>query len=238
MTHPTSNSARLHDEPEGLDEPSPASPRAMSHEVLIVEDERRLREMLHASIVEMGLHPTTVASGEAALKLLSHRQVAVAVIDLHLPGMNGLELCERLHQQKPDIQMIILTGFGDLDAAKRAIRLQVVDFLTKPCRMDDLEHALSRARLRWFSRWASETPAESPKPAAAETPPVAAPAANVSAGARSQVSVEEMERELILQALARHHGNRQAAADELRISVRKLYYRIQQYQKQGFLQAE
>jgi DNA-binding NtrC family response regulator len=236
MTHPIGNdSVHIDDGPESADAPSPPSPRAMSHEVLIVEDERRLREMLHASIIEMGLRPSAVASGEAALKLIGQRQVAVAVVDLHLPGMNGLDLCEKLHQQRPDIQMIILTGFGDLDAAKKAIRLQVVDFLTKPCGMDDLEHALSRARLRWFARWASETPAEAPRPAAHETAPPTAPTAIEP---RSQLSVEDMEREMILQALARHGGNRQGAADELKISVRKLYYRLQQYQKQGFVAAE
>jgi len=118
--------------------------------VLIVEDEKRLREMLHASIVEMGLHPTTAATGESALKLATQQFFALAVVDLNLPGMDGLELCERLHEQRPHIQVIILTGFGDLDAARRAIHLEVVDFLTKPCGMDVLENSLNRARLRWL----------------------------------------------------------------------------------------
>jgi DNA-binding NtrC family response regulator len=144
--------------------------------------------------------------------------------------MTGLEFCQRLAHMKMHVQTIILTGFGDLQAAKQAIRLEVVDFLTKPCSMDDLEHSLNRARLRWLDRWAmGDRPAqtlrefeEPPVPVTPQPAPVIDPA--------EQVSIDEMERQLILSALARNSGNRQAAAAELGISIRKLYYRIQQYQ--------
>jgi DNA-binding NtrC family response regulator len=209
------------------------APQAASRRVLIVEDERRLREMLHASVTEMGLTPTTASSAEAALKLVQQNFFALALVDLNLPGMSGLEFCERLAQLKLHVQVIILSGFGDLDAARHAIRLEVVDFLTKPCSMDDLENALNRARLRWLDRWAGgNRPAETlkefeepPSPAPIPPPPMIE--------ASEQVSIDDMERQLILAALARHGGNRQAAALELGISVRKLYYRIQQYQRLG-----
>jgi putative ATP-grasp target RiPP len=148
------------------------------------------------------------------------------VVDLNLPGISGMDLCERFHQDKPDLQIIILTGFGDLDSAKRAIRLQVVDFLPKHCGMDDLENALNRARLRWLDRWAMEAMSQ-PAPAAV------VPVAPVVVDPQTQRSIDEMERELILAALTRHNGNRQEAAAELGISVRKLYYRLQQYQRTG-----
>jgi DNA-binding NtrC family response regulator len=216
--------------------PKTLGPRAASQRVLIVEDEKRLRELLHASITEMGLVPTTAPSAEAALKLVNQNFFALAVVDLNLPGMDGLELCEKLTAMKLHIQFIILTGFGDLDAARRAIRLEAVDFLTKPCSMDDLEHALNRGRLRWMDRWAtSDEPVEhlrslSPPPAPA---PVKSPEE-----IENQTSIDNMERQLIMAALARHDGNRQAAAEELGISVRKIYYRLQQYQRQGLLPAE
>jgi DNA-binding NtrC family response regulator len=218
---------------EECDSPGGLSPRSASQRVLIVEDERRLREMLHASIVEMGLDPTGVSSGEAALKLVSQQFFALAVVDLNLPGINGLELCERLHQQKPHLQVVILTGFGDLNAARQAIRLQVVDFLIKPCGMDDLENALNRARQRWLDRWAVDSINQTPQ-AVGQTP-AAAPAPPVAVDAQAQRSIDDMERELILAALTRHNGNRQEAAAELGISVRKIYYRLQQYQKLGLI---
>jgi DNA-binding NtrC family response regulator len=224
--------------PEPGDAADLLPPRSASQRVLIVEDEKRLREMLHTSITEMGLQPTSAPSAEAALKLMNQQFFALAVLDLNLPGMNGLELCERLHQQKPHIQVILLTGFGDLDAARQAIRLEVVDFLTKPCGMDDLENALNRARLRWLDRWATEPvtapPIEVSVPATAVMIDSSAPAIDP----QSQRSMEDMEREMIVASLARHAGNRQAAAIELGISVRKLYYRLQQYQRAERLQSD
>jgi DNA-binding NtrC family response regulator len=223
MTNPMSKSS-----PESAREP--LGPHAASRRVLIVEDEKRLREMLCASVTEMGLTPTAAASGEAAIKLAQQQLFAIALIDLNLPGMTGLEFCERLVQLKLHLQTIILTGFGDLEAAKQAIRLEVVDFLTKPCRMDDLEHSLNRARLRWLDRWATgDRPAETLRDFEEAAIPVAPPPLPAK-DPGEQVSIDDMERQLILAALTRHAGNRQAAADELGISVRKLYYRIQQYQ--------
>jgi DNA-binding NtrC family response regulator len=216
------------------DGPEVLAPHAASRRVLIVEDELHLREMLHTSLTEMGVHPTAVGSGEAALRLINQHFFAIALVDLNLPGIGGLELCETLHQQRPHIQSIILTGFGDLDSARQAIRLEVVDFLTKPCGMDDLEHALNRARLRWLDRWSGEATSATTEPASLAPARWPVPPADP----KSMRSMEEMERELILASLARHNGNRQAAASDLGISVRKLYYRLQQYQRQGLIKEE
>jgi DNA-binding NtrC family response regulator len=217
-----------HDQVQSADDLLDAAlplPRSTVRNVLIVEDDRRLRDLLQTSIREMDLNPTPASSAEMALRLVSQQVFAVAVIDLNLPGMSGLELCQQLHREKPTIQLIILTGFGDLDAARQAIRMEVIDFLTKPCGMDDLEQALGRAGQRWLQRWPTQPPAPPPEPSApsvAHEPPASASG-----------PMDEMERELILASLSRHGGNRQAAAQELGISVRKLYYRLHQYQQQG-----
>jgi len=122
--------------------------------------------------------------------------------------------------------VIVLTGFGDLDAARKAIHLDVVDFLSKPCALGDLEIALDRARsrLRKFSEPELPEPEEEPK--LEFTPRETSPA----------VSLEDVERQTILAALEKNNGNRNATAAELGISLRKLYYRLAQYQKQGLLQ--
>jgi DNA-binding NtrC family response regulator len=159
--------------------------------------------------------------------MLQHTVFTTAVLDLNLPHMGGLELAETIRQQWPDVQIIILTAFGNLDAAKRAIRLDVVDFLTKPCGMSDLEIALSRARLRWMERCAPEDHVVRQEPRAGSAAGVAVEVPTPKAG----MSMEEMERQAIMAALARNAGSREAAAAELGISVRKLYYRLQQYQK-------
>jgi DNA-binding NtrC family response regulator len=218
-----------------VDEPASASsPRSIAQKILIVDDERRLREMLLAYITEMGLEPTGASSAESALRLLEQQMFAIAIVDLNLPGMGGMDFCQRVRQRWPSIQLIILTGFGDLEAAKRAIRLEVVDFLTKPCGMDNLEAALGRARLRWLDRWLAT--------ADHRAIPTQQPEVHVEPAAlhsvSSPVSIDDMERKLILAAIERHDGSREAAAAELGISVRKLYYRLRQYQQRGLLPHE
>ena len=123
-------------------------PRAPGRRVLIVDDEPRLRDMLSRSTAEMGYTPASARSAEQAAKMFEHEPFDVMILDLNLPGMDGLEFLRLVHARHPELQVIILTGHGDLEAARQAIRLDAVDFLTKPCLLDDLEVALSRAQQR------------------------------------------------------------------------------------------
>jgi DNA-binding NtrC family response regulator len=142
------------------------------------------------------------------------------LLDLNLPGMSGMELFGLLRQRWPQTQVVILTGFGDLEAAREAIRLDVVDFLTKPCSLGDLEVALDRARKRLGP----------PRP---DVGPDAGPDSIVSDNA-GPPTLDDIERQTILAALERHRGNRAATAAELGISLRTLYYRLAEYQRQGY----
>ncbi|MDB5324432.1 MAG: two component transcriptional regulator, winged helix family, partial [Phycisphaerales bacterium] len=95
------------------------------HDVLIVEDEARVRNMLEQALKTMGYATTLAGSAEAAGKILAGRAFDILMLDLNLPGMNGIEFLERSRRQHPDLAVIILTGFGDLDSARRAIHLDV-----------------------------------------------------------------------------------------------------------------
>jgi DNA-binding NtrC family response regulator len=217
----------------GRHQSPPGYPPREGRQVLLVEDEPRLREMLSRAIQEMGFTPTAVSQAESALRQLEQRGEQgfdILIVDLNLPGMGGLSLLEQARQRWPATQAIILTGFGDLEAAKQAIRLDVVDFLSKPCPLGELEVALDRARNRRMK-------AVGAGPPAAAHPPDAAPAdAEEEAGSGPAVpSLEEMEQRHILAVLEKNHGNRTATAAELGISLRKLYYRLGQYQKQGLI---
>ncbi len=232
--------------------------------VLLVEDEARLREMLVRAMREMGFQPTGVASAEQAQRLLERQPFPVLIVDLNLPGQSGLDLLKHVRQHYPLSQGIILTGFGDLDAARRAIHLDVVDFLTKPCALGDLEIALGRAFQRLLQ---AQSPLVGPSlPSPEELRPgedeesgeddEASPAAADGYGDGSNngphepnrrrrglefppregseaLSMEAVERQTIMAILERHGGNRAATASELGISIRKLYYRLAQYQKQA-----
>jgi two-component system response regulator FlrC len=174
-----------------------SSPRAV-----VVEDEPRLRELLADVVPEMGFETTAVRTGEEALRAMAADAAEIVLLDLHLPGVGGMEVFAELRRRWPATQVIVLTAHGDLAAAQGAIRLGVADFLTKPFHLSDLEGALDRARRRLADAATVESPS-------AERPPV---------------TLAEAERAAILAALDRHGGNRTAAAAELGISRRKLHY--------------
>ena len=204
-------------------------------EVLVVEDELRIRNMLGQALKQMGFHATLVPTAEAATRTIANAAFDILILDLNLPGMGGLEFLEAIRKRNRDIQVIILTGFGDLEAARKAIHLDVVEFLTKPCTLGSLEVALDRARRRRRGQIVGEGGGEvehvlqfepEPKPT-----PARAPAA--SGDEAAPTSLEDLEQVHILSTLKKHQGNRAATAAELGISLRKLYYRLGEYQKKG-----
>lgn len=192
-------------------------------DVLVVEDEARLRELLLSAIPDMGFSVRGARSGEDALNMMASRPAGIVILDLNLPGMNGLEFFDLLHERWPGTRVVIMTGFGDLAAAQKAIRLGVADFLTKPASLGDLEAALELAR-----RGCS---APTPAPVAS-VPPEPPEGGGTPA---SSMRLEEVERLHILAVLDRNSGNRAATAAELGISVRTLYYRLAEFQRQGLL---
>lgn len=189
--------------------------------VLVVEDEPRFRELLADEAREQGFEVSCAGSAEQALRLMESRPHEILLLDLQLPLMNGMELFAIVRQRWPQAQVIVITGFGGLDAARQAIHLDVVDFITKPCHLGEIEASLARARQR--VRAARLGIATSPEQQAPEFP--AGPGATIA----------DHERDLILQALQRHADSRAEAAAELGISVRKLHYRLAEYRRQGLI---
>ena len=238
-------------------------PTFTGRRVLLVEDEPRLREMLLRAIREMSFKPSGVSSAEQALRLLEQQPHPILIVDLNLPGASGMELLRTARGRWPHIQAIILTGFGDLNAARQAIHLDVVDFLTKPCALGDLEVALDRA----FHRLLNDHPtALAPTAVERGRQPIRVLEADADeqennvavtgdsrrVGSNSLAHFNRLSRwhssratatalcrwrtssgGLFLPSWKSTTGNRSSAAAELGISLRKLYYRLAQYQKRG-----
>jgi DNA-binding NtrC family response regulator len=202
--------------------------------VLIVEDEPRLRDLLQRALPDMGMQGRGVGSAEQALKMMEQEPHAILILDINLPGMSGLELLEKVRERWPKTRAVVLTGYGDLDMAKQAIRLDVDDFLTKPTPLGDLERALDRARKKWDELTGPKLPkrtVEEEPPPRDQMPMYDDDGQELEGAART---LAELERKHILESLSRNDGNREKTANELGISVRKLYYRLAEYQKQGF----
>ena len=195
--------------------------------VLVVEDEARLRQGLARAIPAMGFAPIEAASAEEAIKLMEQDPCEVILLDLRLPGMQGLDFFDLVRNRWPSTQVIITTGYGNLEAAQKAIHLEAVEFLTKPCALQDLELAIARACHR---NLLAVRRTQSPKPAF-QTPAFESSDTTPDHGeSKPAKSLEELEREHILAALERNDGNRTAAALELGISRRTLHYRLKAYQ--------
>lgn len=193
--------------------------------VLVVEDVAHLRNIWVKALREMGLYGIGARSAEEALEIAGRTEFGIAMLDLNLPGMQGLELFGKLRESHPDLAVIVVTGFGTLEAAQRAIQLGVVEFLTKPCGLGELEVAIDRARRRYRELVPPEPIEARPAPAPVSMEPATSQA----------TTMYEIERQTILDALRRNDGNRSATARELGISIRTLYYRLAEYQRQGFL---
>jgi two-component system NtrC family response regulator len=119
------------------------SPRE-SLQVMCVDDEPQLREFMAEEIPRYGHQVTVFADAASALTALQNQSFDCALVDWKMPGMDGLELIQRLREQAPDIQPILLTGNADLNVAVQALRLGAFDFLEKPCKLRELETALLR----------------------------------------------------------------------------------------------
>ena len=113
--------------------------------VLIVDDEERFRETLAKLLGRHGFVVREAGSGPAALELLGQAPCDVIVLDVKMPGMDGMETLSRIKQAHPTVEVIMLTGHGDLDLAIQSLKLDATDFLTKPVNDEVLNHALRRA---------------------------------------------------------------------------------------------
>ncbi len=110
----------------------------MPHKILIVDDENTLRYFLRLTLQEEGYNVSDAADGTTAIRLIDHNQFDVALIDLQLTDMNGLEIMRHLKKTSPETGVIILTGHATVDSAVEALRQGAHDYLTKPYKTDEL----------------------------------------------------------------------------------------------------
>lgn len=113
--------------------------------ILVVDDERHVRSALSRVLRRMELDPAEAASGEEALAALAARRFACALVDLRMPGMSGMELVRRARVADPELPIVVVTGHGDLEDAKRAALLGVSDFVMKPWSNGELQLTILRA---------------------------------------------------------------------------------------------
>jgi two-component system response regulator HydG len=116
--------------------------------ILVVEDDEDIRNAARDALEELGYETRAEASATEALTLLHQHVPAAIVADVRMPGMTGIEFCQRLTGDWPQVPVVLMTAFGDVDTAVEALRAGAFDFITKPISFDHLASVLERAVAR------------------------------------------------------------------------------------------
>jgi DNA-binding NtrC family response regulator len=116
--------------------------------ILLVDDEESFVEMLAKRLRTRGLCVETAGSGEQAIERAKQQPFDVVVLDLAMPGIDGIETLKQLQEIDPDIQAILLTGHGSIEKAVEATKQGAVDFLQKPASLPDLLEQIGEAGAR------------------------------------------------------------------------------------------
>lgn len=117
----------------------------MKGRILIVEDDPSFCELLHTGLEHLGFECESTTSPDEAVHRAHAADVDAVVTDLKMRGLTGLEVCERIVADRPDLPVVVMTAFGSLDTAIGAIRAGAYDFLTKPFEIAQLGLVLERA---------------------------------------------------------------------------------------------
>jgi DNA-binding NtrC family response regulator len=112
--------------------------------VLFVDDEAPLREFMRCELPRLGHEVVVCQDGPAALKMLEKSSFDAAILDLRMPGMSGIEVLEHLKRVSPATEAVVMTGHASIETATMAMRLGAADYMTKPCKLADIEAVLTR----------------------------------------------------------------------------------------------
>jgi len=111
---------------------------AKKKKILIVEDEAVMRESVRDWLIEKGYEVECVETGEGALERIKEEEFGVIVLDLRLPGIDGLEVYEQAKDFRPETQGIMITAYPSKETREKAKRLGLLDYLDKPFKVEDL----------------------------------------------------------------------------------------------------
>ena len=112
--------------------------------VLIVDDEKNIRLTLSQALEVLEVETATAADGEEALARLKEKEFSLILLDLKMPGMDGMEVLRQVSKIRPDIRIIILTAYGTVESAVEAMKLGAADFIQKPFAAEEIRGLVSR----------------------------------------------------------------------------------------------
>ena len=117
----------------------------MNGRILIVDDENVVRDSLNRLFEDEGFQTTAAASGREALERVTPGDYDLALIDIRMPGMDGMELQQRLHDADPELLVVIMTGYATVETAVQGLKKGAWDYIVKPVDPDELIHLVGKA---------------------------------------------------------------------------------------------
>jgi len=116
--------------------------------VLIIDDQKNIRLTLSQALVTLGMEVDTASSGEEGLSKVKEREFGLILLDLKMPGMDGMKVLEQLRLIRPDIRVIIITAYGTVESAVEAMKLGASDFIQKPFTPEEIRELVTRVMNR------------------------------------------------------------------------------------------
>lgn len=135
------------------------TPDSVAINTLVVDDEPYFLEMFANRFGKRGLHVLTAGNGPEALDVLDSEDVDVVVLDLKMPGMDGIETLKEIKKHHPQVEVIMLTGHGSVESGLTGMNYGAYDYVLKPYKLDDLLGRIRKAfERRLFTRTQSGGP--------------------------------------------------------------------------------
>ena len=117
----------------------------MGQRILLIDDEESIRKVLGITLEDIGYEVLSAENGEEALRLFRKTAPSIVLTDIKMPGIDGIQVLQTIKEEKPDTEVIMITGHGDMELAIQSLKYDATDFITKPINDDALEIALKRA---------------------------------------------------------------------------------------------
>ena len=124
----------------------------MKWKIVLIDDEEGIRKVMAIALQDAGYTVLTAENGNKGVDLCRKSLPQLVITDIKMPGMDGLEVLETIKKELPDIEVIVMTAFGDIETAIRTMQLEASDFVTKPVNDDALALALKRAKQSYTSK--------------------------------------------------------------------------------------
>lgn len=128
-------------------------PNTEVQKILIVDDDERFRDVCKELSLSIGLETYIAGDGIEALELIEKHRFTIALVDLKMPRMSGLDFLYHAREIVPELPVIIITGYGSIESAVEAMKLGAVDYITKPSSIVEIRGIIKKTIESWKASW-------------------------------------------------------------------------------------